>query len=37
MNAADVAIEEIRAVRRTISVKYGHDIAKFLAALRVEE
>lgn len=37
MNAADVAIEEIRAVRRAISAEYGHDVAKYLAALREEE
>jgi hypothetical protein len=37
VNAADQAIEEIRAVRRVISAEYGHDIAKYLAALREEE
>jgi hypothetical protein len=37
MNAADQAIEEIRAVRHRISMEYGHDIAKYLASLRAEE
>jgi len=37
MNAADQAIEEIRAVRRAISAEYGHDVAKYLAALREVE
>jgi hypothetical protein len=37
MNAADQAIEEIRAVRHRISTEYGHDITKYLASLRVEE
>jgi hypothetical protein len=37
MNAADQAIEEIRAVRRSISAAHGHDIAKYLADLRLEE
>jgi hypothetical protein len=34
MNAADKAIEEIRAVRHRISTEHGHDIAKYLASLR---
>ena len=37
MNAADQAIEEIRAVRHRISLEHGHDIAKYLAGLRGEE
>jgi hypothetical protein len=37
MNAADQAIEEIRAVRHRISTEHGHDIAKYLASLCAEE
>ena len=37
MNAADQAIEEIRAVRHRISAEHGHDVAKYLAGLRAEE
>ena len=37
MNAADKAIEEIRAVRHRISMEHGHDITKYLASLRTEE
>jgi hypothetical protein len=37
MNAADQAIEEIRAVRHRISQEHGHDITKYLATLREEE
>ena len=37
MNAADQAIEEIRAVRHRISAEHGHDITKYLASLRTEE
>ncbi len=37
MNAADQAIEEIRAVRHRISAEHGHDITKYLAGLRAEE
>jgi len=37
MNAADQAIEEIRAVRRRISAEFDHDITKYLADLREEE
>ncbi len=37
MNAADKAIEEIRAVRYRISTEHGHDITKYLASLRAEE
>ena len=37
MNAADKAIEEIRAVRHRISSEHGHDITKYLASLRAEE
>jgi hypothetical protein len=37
MNAADKAIEEIRAVRHRISTEHGHDITKYLASLRTEE
>jgi hypothetical protein len=37
MNAADQAIEEIRAVRHRISTEHGHDITKYLASLRAEE
>jgi len=37
MNAADQAIEEIRAVRRRISAEFGHDITNYLAYLREEE
>lgn len=37
MNAADQAIEEIRAVRHRISAEHGHDVAKYLADLRAEE
>lgn len=37
MNAADQAIEEIRAVRHRISVEFSHDITKYLAYLREEE
>ncbi len=37
MNAADKAIEEIRAVRHRISAEHGHDIAKYLASLREDE
>jgi hypothetical protein len=37
MNAADQAIEEIRAVRHRISAEHDHDIAKYLAHLREEE
>ena len=37
MNAADKAIEEVRAVRHRISVEHGHDITKYLASLRAEE
>jgi cytochrome c553 len=37
MNAADQAIEEIRAVRHRISEAHGHDVAKYLADLRAEE
>ena len=34
MNAADQAIEEIRAVRRRISAEFDHDIDKYFAHLR---
>jgi hypothetical protein len=34
MNAADQAIEEIREVRRRISAKFNHDIAKYVAHLQ---
>ena len=34
MNAADQAIEEIRAVRHRISAEFDHDIAKYLAHLQ---
>jgi len=37
MNAADKAIEEIRAVRHRISAEHGHDITKYLASLREDE
>ena len=37
MNAADKAIEEIRAVRHRISEEHGHDVAKYVADLRKEE
>lgn len=37
MNAADQAIEEIRAVRHRISTEHGHNITKYLASLRAEE
>lgn len=37
MNAADQAIEEIRAVRHRISTEHDHDITKYLASLRAEE
>ena len=37
MNAADKAIEEIRAVRHRISTEHGHDITQYLASLRAEE
>jgi hypothetical protein len=37
MNAADKAIEEIRAVRHRISTEHSHDITKYLASLRAEE
>jgi len=37
MNAADQAIEEIRAVRRRISAEFGHDVGKYMAYLREEE
>ena len=37
MNAADQAIEEIRAVRHRISKEHGHDITKHLANLCTEE
>jgi hypothetical protein len=37
MNAADQAIEEIRAVRHRISTEHGHDITQYLASLRAEE
>ena len=37
MNAADKAIEEIRAVRHRISAVHGHDITKYLASLREDE
>lgn len=37
MNAADQAIEEIRAVRHRISTEHGHDITKYLASLCAEE
>ena len=37
MNAADQAIEEIRAVRHRISTEHGHDITKYLTSLRAEE
>ncbi len=37
MNAADEAIEEIRAVRRRISAEFDHDITKYVAYLREEE
>jgi hypothetical protein len=37
MNAADKAIEQIRAVRHRISAAHGHDIAKYLAGLRADE
>jgi hypothetical protein len=37
MNAADHAIQEIRAVRHRISTEHGHDITKYLASLRAEE
>jgi hypothetical protein len=37
MNAADQAIEEIRAVRHRISKEHGHHVAKYLASLREEE
>jgi hypothetical protein len=37
MNAADQAIEEIRAVRHRISAECGHDVANYIAALRAEE
>jgi hypothetical protein len=37
MNAADQAIEKIRAVRHRISAEHGHDITKYLVSLRAEE
>lgn len=37
MNAADQAIEEIRAVRHRISKEHGHDVAKYMASLQEEE
>jgi hypothetical protein len=37
MNAADQAIEEIRAVGHRISAEHGHDITKYVATLREEE
>ena len=37
MNAADQAIEEVRAVRHRISTEHGHDITKYLTSLRAEE
>ena len=37
MNAADQAIEEIRAVRHRISTEHGHDITKYLISLSAEE
>jgi len=37
MNAADQAIEEIRAVRRRISAEFNHDIAKYVAHLQEME
>ena len=37
MNAADQAIEEIRAVRHRISEEHGHDVAKYLTSLQEEE
>jgi len=37
MNAADQAIEEIRAVRHRISREHNHDVAKHLASLRAEQ
>jgi hypothetical protein len=37
MNAADKAIEEIRAVRHRISTEHNHDIAKYLASLCADE
>lgn len=37
MNAADQAIEEIRAVRHRISAEHSHDITKYLTSLRAEE
>ena len=37
MNAADQAIEEIRAVRHRISTEHGHDITKYLNSLSAEE
>jgi hypothetical protein len=37
MNAADQAIEEIRAVRHRISAEHGHDVAKYIASLRLLE
>ncbi|MGH7952769.1 MAG: hypothetical protein ACREFE_12755 [Limisphaerales bacterium] len=37
MNAADQAIEEIRAVRHRISAEHGHDVAKYVDDLRNAE
>ena len=37
MNAADQAIEEIRTVRHRISAEHGHDLAKYVASLRLQE
>jgi hypothetical protein len=37
MNAADLAIQEIREVRHRISAEFDHDIAKYLARLQEDE
>jgi hypothetical protein len=37
MDAAEKAIDEIRAVRHRISAKHGHDVYKYVVELRAEE
>ena len=34
MNAYDPVLEEIYAIRRKISERYGHDIHRYVAAMR---
>ena len=37
MNAYDPIMEEIYAVRRRISARYGHDIHRYIEAMRAKQ